>query len=363
MWRNEDGRWYGREELFDLIWSKPIQQLAKEFGMSDVALAKKCKAVGIPRPGRGYWAKIEAGMKAKKPKLPKATRGQVDRIWITTRQAKKVEVVKLDQKVLDEVAELLIPENRISVRSEFKGAHQLVRNSRKLLRAGHVSEYGRLFKRIADGTCLDVSVSRQALDRTLLLFDAILSTLEKHKFVVTTSNDRGRHGTHLIRDGVEMKLSAFEKSKRSDHVPTAKELQKERENGWSHYPKWDHTPSGEIEIVLSRWPFNDRHWKDLKSFELEERVTDIVCEIIESNELLRIEHAKREETRRREIEERRLAEIRRRVEAEELQRRQELIQQAVDWDAAAKVRSYLKACMETFEGLPMDDRKREKIAD
>lgn len=191
MWRNEDGRWYGREELFDLIWSKPIQQLAKEFGMSDVALAKKCKAVGIPRPVRGYWAKIEAGMKARKPKLPKATRGQVDRIWITTRQAKKVEVVKLDQKVLDEVAELLIPENRISVRSEFKGAHHLVRNSRKLLRAGHVSEYGRLFKRIADGTCLDVSVSRQALDRTLLLFDAILSTLEKYRFVVTTTNDRG----------------------------------------------------------------------------------------------------------------------------------------------------------------------------
>lgn len=54
MWRNEDGRWYGREDLFNLIWSKPIQQLAKEFGMSDVALAKKCEAVVIPRPGRGH---------------------------------------------------------------------------------------------------------------------------------------------------------------------------------------------------------------------------------------------------------------------------------------------------------------------
>lgn len=274
-----------------------------------------------------------------------------------------MEVVKLGQKVIDEVEELLIPENRIPVRSDFKGAHELGRNSRKLLSAGHVSEYGRLFKRVADGTCLDVHVSRQALDRTLLLFDAILNTLEKHKFAIKTTDDRGQHGTYLIRDGVEMKLSAFEKSTRSDHVPTAKELQKEKEFGWSSYPKWDHAPSGEIELVLSRWPLNQRHWKDLKSCSLEERVTDIVCEIIESNELLRIEEAKREEIRRREIEERRLAEIRRRVEAEELQRRQELIQQAVDWDAAANIRSYLKDCMETFEGLPMDDTKREKIAE
>lgn len=201
---------YSREELYDLIWSKPIQQLAKEFGMSDVALAKKCKAVGLPRPGRGYWAKIEAGTKVRKPKLSAATRGQVDRIWISSKQAAIVEVVKLDQKVLDELAELQLPENRITVRSDFKGAHELVRNSRKLLSAGHVSEYGRLFKRVVDGACLDVSVSRQALDRTLLLFDAILNTLEKHQFSIKTTDDRGQHGTYLIRDGVEMKLSAFE---------------------------------------------------------------------------------------------------------------------------------------------------------
>lgn len=92
-------------------------------------------------------------------------------------------------------------------------------------------------------------------------------------------------------------------------------------------------------------------------------MTDIVSEIIESNELLRIEHAKREETRRREIEQRRLAEIRRRVEAEELKRRQELIQQAIDWDTAAKIRSYLKVCMASVEELPADDTNRERMVD
>lgn len=88
-----------------------------------------------------------------------------------------------------------------------------------------------------------------------------------------------------------------------------------------------------------------------------------MCEIVESNELLRIEHAKREEIRKREIEERRIAEIRRRVEAEELKRRQELIQQAIDWDTANKIRSYLKACTNSIEMLPADDPGRQEMTD
>ncbi len=45
-----------RKELFDLVWSKPIQHLAREFKLSDVGLAKTCKRYAIPRPERGYWA-------------------------------------------------------------------------------------------------------------------------------------------------------------------------------------------------------------------------------------------------------------------------------------------------------------------
>jgi len=44
-----------REELYRLVWSKPITELAKEFGMSDVGLAKVCKKLNVPKPYRGYW--------------------------------------------------------------------------------------------------------------------------------------------------------------------------------------------------------------------------------------------------------------------------------------------------------------------
>jgi hypothetical protein len=59
-----------REDLYELAWSKPMSELAKDFGISDVALAKRCKRLGIPVPGRGYWARIDAGQTPYRPHLP-----------------------------------------------------------------------------------------------------------------------------------------------------------------------------------------------------------------------------------------------------------------------------------------------------
>ncbi len=60
-----------REDLYELAWSKPVTELAKDFGISDVALAKRCRGLGIPLPGRGYWARFDAGQTPYRPKLPK----------------------------------------------------------------------------------------------------------------------------------------------------------------------------------------------------------------------------------------------------------------------------------------------------
>jgi hypothetical protein len=50
-----------RQELYDMVWSKPMSSLAKEFGITDVGLAKRCRAVDVPIPYRGYWARVAAG--------------------------------------------------------------------------------------------------------------------------------------------------------------------------------------------------------------------------------------------------------------------------------------------------------------
>lgn len=59
-----------REELHEQIWSQPIRTLAASIGISDVALAKRCKTASVPVPPRGWWARKEAGKPVKVEPLP-----------------------------------------------------------------------------------------------------------------------------------------------------------------------------------------------------------------------------------------------------------------------------------------------------
>ncbi len=45
-----------RSELYNQVWNVPITKLSKQYGLSDVGLAKICKKHNIPRPPKGYWA-------------------------------------------------------------------------------------------------------------------------------------------------------------------------------------------------------------------------------------------------------------------------------------------------------------------
>lgn len=43
------------EELRTLVWSKPITQLAADLGVSDVAIHKWCRQLGVEKPPKGYF--------------------------------------------------------------------------------------------------------------------------------------------------------------------------------------------------------------------------------------------------------------------------------------------------------------------
>lgn len=71
-------RQLSREELFALVWEKPASELAKELGVSDVAISKLCTRLQVPKPPRGYWARVLSGQTPRRPPLS-AFREEVDR--------------------------------------------------------------------------------------------------------------------------------------------------------------------------------------------------------------------------------------------------------------------------------------------
>lgn len=74
-----------RRELFEQVWSTPVETLAGQWGLSGRGLAKGCARLRIPVPPRGYWAKVKAGQRVRRPRLPDLPAGQGEEIVIFVR--------------------------------------------------------------------------------------------------------------------------------------------------------------------------------------------------------------------------------------------------------------------------------------
>lgn len=103
-----------RDELYAQVWAEPISKLARQYGLSDRGLAKICTRMGIPTPGRGYWAKVQSGRTPVQVKLPDLKPGQRERV-VLTRQGQILEDSEEYQAVAEQVSHEQDPEHQIDV--------------------------------------------------------------------------------------------------------------------------------------------------------------------------------------------------------------------------------------------------------
>lgn len=101
------GRSFTRQELYDLVWSQPRTALAKQLGVSDVWIGKKCRAARIPMPPAGHWASAQHGKVTIKPPLPIRLPGQ-PRILVVGEESSSsrwVEADDLEEPILPPVTD------------------------------------------------------------------------------------------------------------------------------------------------------------------------------------------------------------------------------------------------------------------
>lgn len=59
------------------VWERPTSEIAVELGISNVAVGKLCQKLQVPKPPRGYWARVGAGQTPRRPPL-KAFREELE---------------------------------------------------------------------------------------------------------------------------------------------------------------------------------------------------------------------------------------------------------------------------------------------
>jgi hypothetical protein len=293
-----------------------MQHLAKRFGLSDVAIAKRCRKLNIPVPGRGYWARKAAGQRVRVTPLPKARDGADDSpIYFAARPPVEAPVeapVEVREGPVWEQEQFEArPENRIVVHEQL---------SRQAGTPG--------------------AESGQPVARELHFLDAFVRACKARGFAIEKRTRGQRAGKVTVRGHV-IEFYLREHQRRID---TVEESGRKVKPGEYVYGRYRFEDTGILEFRIgSEYGIERRRWRDGKRQRIEDCLNDIMVALVagavalteqaaqwkrEQDERARRERLAHEETTQRETEERRV---------------QQLIADADGWTRAERLRRFANA--------------------
>jgi hypothetical protein len=341
-----------REQLYDLVWSEPLQRLGKQIGISDVALAKQCRSIDMPLPPTGYWNKLHAGHTVSRTALPPRDLATVNRIEMKGALSPELLAritgeLGVDGEAESESIEVLAERFRkrlgkVTVPRNFNRTHPII--TRLLEKDEAIRQ-----KRAADRFYWREPKFESAFERRRLRF---LNGL----FLAAASVGGG--GWIMGDDARELSLHVGD-------IRVGVELDHRKRKGRGTPELTNADEKLFLTISLHNRPPLPvpTQWKDEEGAPLEDRITDIFVEMIVAGEHLSrqwlAEHRAWEQQRREEA----AREDRNRIEAAEKRERERLaaiaqakvdglLRDAGAWRDAANIRTYVEAARHSVVGDP-----------
>ena len=159
MGRGEQSTELTREELYTRVRAEPMTILARRYGLSDRGLAKTCARMGIPVPGRGYWAKVQSGRVPPQTKLPKIKAGQRS-VLVLSKRGNILEEKKELNDFSEHIESVMDPENQIIVPDTLIDPLPLVERTARSLRGAGADGHGMVRPRAKH--CLDIPLCQDS---------------------------------------------------------------------------------------------------------------------------------------------------------------------------------------------------------
>jgi hypothetical protein len=340
-----------RAELYEKVWTIPIRTLAKEFGISDVGLAKLCRRHEIPLPGRGYWARIQFGQTPARIALPTTREPRLDSVTIYRSEQKRSE--NPEPINAEDIPKIDVAEDRIIT-------HRLVTRIERSISRKRTDERGFLLTN--QGRMVPVKLCAEALPRALQILDALFTAFDEATLTVEWPNP---YNTPLKIVTLDEKLHLFiaETTVRKEHEPTPEEIARQKVGTWWRPNRWDYKSTGRLIVTLESCEFSSiRHnWADGKRRRIEDCLGEVLAackQIAASVKQERISRAEAE-VRRREEEKRRFDEQQRKAEYE---RKAKVVKGlAGAWQESKLLRDFAKDLQVTATAADLPDGKKQEI--
>lgn len=248
-----------RIELYDLVWSKPVTHIAKEYGFSDNGIRKICKKHNIPLPKSGYWSKLKFNKEVVKEKLPKQDNSPDIKLEkanpLLYEGNHKLSEIALRKKELERSKELIF-----KVPDKLSKPHKYIISTReyhKQLKI--VKKRGGWSNEVDSTNTLSIDVSENLLSRGLRFLDSLIKLFEKRGYEVTVTN----------KSEVKIKKHTYSFRLTEKH----KRIKKDTNYG---YDTFDLIPAGILCLKVDR-TYPIKEWSDTKTKLLEDKLKDILA--------------------------------------------------------------------------------------
>ena len=330
-----------RQVLYEQVWAQPMTKVAKEYGISNVALAKICKKLNVPCPWRGYWRRKETGKAVRQLPLPPNADPTKQAVTIQ-RTIRPEALTQMSEETTQRITAEQTSKQKIEVPDRLGKAHRLLSGQLTEWRSASVDEYGAI--RSGSLRQLNIRVSPKSLSRALRIMNTLFVELEARGHQVGIQD--GYKKTLGVRiNGQPVEFGLEEKFQRIDR-PADKNR---RLDPWG-YRRYEYVPTGTLILKITEWGADglQKTWSDGKTAMLETCLNDFIVGLLKVAEAVKARRLKQEQEEqwRREAERRRQEEAVKRQE--ELVRLEALEQEAANWAKAQQLRAYLVAVKETL---------------
>lgn len=343
---------YEREKLYKEVWNAPITKVAESYGVSDVAIHKACKSLNVPTPPRGYWAKLQTGKEVTNiPPLPSKDN-----------YSKKAQQLRLE-KYKDTLAFLSLEEHKrlfdiastISIDFHAPLCVELIRyqhfidkwNNTHESMEGKTDKLSKYKYYICNhGEKLPVLagvLSKEGLERTYKILNCLIAAIKELGYTVNEDM------SFTIRNE-KVSYDIYERQTSHKHFITAEEqkLLQKYEDKKTHklgktrpfIPAHEYRFNGELVFnTLEHY-----YLRDSEKFEstLEDYLPDILIQLVQQSETVRIERIQKEEEERKREEAHIQAELRHKHYINEIEKLRDLFLEMEDFDRATRIRNYIK---------------------
>lgn len=278
---------FTRREFYDLVWSKPMIHLAKELGVSDVALNKICRKHNIPTPPLGLWANKAAGKAVEQIPLPEIETNRPDAIFIRNAPAADWKTQAF------EVAEGKAKSAPQSSAATSKRRSVIVQNTLAALRRGKANEQGLIF--IREAGLVPCSIAKRSIGRIADFLPRLEMAAEVQGFTLMADEKPSRFsdGTQTVQfeitEGYTREKHELTRTEKAERAAWEK---RSARRGWRYahgdphpiFADWDYNPTGRLSISFEpvwyhRQPTPRRSFNDGKRQRLEDLVDKIAIGI------------------------------------------------------------------------------------